>query len=455
MNDVHLCRCDACQREKKNFTEYRYKCLVCFDYDLCGKCFERRKISKTHFISHPMVRFDLPDEIFGVKMENENINLENLNEMFKYELHEGVKCNFCSKESIQGLRFKCDICNEFNICYECFRKEKSTVNHSSKDHPLIVYGKMYSLQLEATSIEKERVPLGKGGFGTVYKAKLKEYNDKIVACKVISLNVANDLNEHSEDQMTNLHKSYVQELKAYKEIKGENILRMFGHCLDIDIVRGSINLLIITELMSKGSLYDLIRVNETDLSNRRKFDIACDIASGMARIHDHFPIIIHKDIRPDNILIDANYTAKIGDMGIAKLKERYNILGPGYQPYMPPEYYNGLYDEKLDVFTFGLTLNFMFNGKHNEKDMFRHYEILRQADIFDEYVKSCANADQIKRPSSKIISNKFDQLKKLFNEEIFTKNMFHIYATWTTSQKNSHFKMLYEKFMRNDGELYI
>ena len=49
------CVCDYCG--KKNFTEYRYKCLICQDYDLCGKCFEERRTTKEHVFGHPMHRF--------------------------------------------------------------------------------------------------------------------------------------------------------------------------------------------------------------------------------------------------------------------------------------------------------------------------------------------------------------------------------------------------------------
>ena len=76
---------------------------------------------------------------------------------------------------------------------------------------------------------------------------------------------------------------------------------MFGHC--IKTTENGLNLMIVTEFMSKGSLNSLLK-NETDLSNRRKYDIACDIAAGMARIHEHQ--FIHRDIRPDNVLIDAD-----------------------------------------------------------------------------------------------------------------------------------------------------
>jgi hypothetical protein len=436
---LRMYKCDFCK--KGDLIDYRYKCLICDDYDLCGKCFESRKINKNHYLKHPMVRYDYPGELFGTKFKPSEINLAEFVKIFKYEIHQGIRCNFCSMSSIHGLRFKCDICNNFDLCYECYKKDKSSLSHSSHDHPLIVHGKTQSLEIDENSIEKISV-LGSGGFGTVYKSRHKNLDNKIVACKVIKLEVG----RQKEGDLVDLYKSYTQELNAYTELKGVNILRMFGHC--IQKTPDSFNLMIITEFMSKGSLKSLLE-KEPDLSFRRRFDIVCDVAAGMARIHEHH--FIHRDIRPDNILVNSYYTAKIGDMGIAKFiptnMNRNTLIG--CPPFMPPEFHTGNYDQKLDIFTFGLTLNIIFNGRHNERDRLRHYEIIKRADVFREYINACISPNPTNRPTSKIISEKFQILRKLIEQEIFTKEMFPIYKQMTMDQKNEHFKILYDKFMRN------
>ena len=98
-DDTHTVFCDYCK--KNNFTEYRYKCLVCDDFDLCGTCFERRSITGNHTLEHPMVRYEKPNELFGVQFENSEINLETFANVFKDELHSYVSCDGCSMNPIE------------------------------------------------------------------------------------------------------------------------------------------------------------------------------------------------------------------------------------------------------------------------------------------------------------------------------------------------------------------
>ena len=439
--DAHPCTCDNC--EKSHFLEYRYKCLICDDYDLCGSCFEKRKINKTHQINHPLVRFDVPNELFGMKFENSEINLTNFVNIFKNETHDDVKCDCCQSKPIKGLRFKCDTCNDYDLCFKCFQNKNTSLNHSFDEHPLIVQGKKASLLLDVDDIEL-LTELGSGAFGTVHKAKLKSLQ-KVVACKIITIKSDQDLIMRllGMDPIT-LYKSYLQELNAYNELKGVNILKMFGH--SIQIIDKSAKLMIITEFMGKGSLTSLLE-NEKDMSFRRKFDIACDIAAGMARIHEHN--FIHRDIRPDNILIADNYTAKIGDMGIAKLIQTDKHTLIGCRAYMPPEFYTGNYDQKLDVFTFGLTLNIIYNGSHTEEHPIR---IKKEAEIMTEIIRKFVNPNPVERPTSKNISENFRIIKKVVDGIIFKRMNFGSYITMSTEKKNEIFTLIVTKM--NEKNLF-
>lgn len=52
--------CDVCKAQ--NFNYYRYKCTVCKDYDQCGDCFEQRKTSLNHDLTHPMLPMAFPSK---------------------------------------------------------------------------------------------------------------------------------------------------------------------------------------------------------------------------------------------------------------------------------------------------------------------------------------------------------------------------------------------------------
>lgn len=90
--------------------------------------------------------------------------------------------------------------------------------------------------------------------------------------------------------------------------------------------------------MHRGSLYDVIHNRNKKISLRRKISMACHIVSGMQKLHAHS--MIHRDIRPDNILVSSNFTAKIGDMGIAHVfnpAKKEKLLG--CVSFMPPEFH--------------------------------------------------------------------------------------------------------------------
>lgn len=423
-SNLHHIICDACNRDE--FREYRYKCLICTEYDLCGSCFEKKACTFNHQLNHPMVRFETPDELFGMKFKESEINLEYFKQMFKDTLHTGFQCDGCLMNPLKGLRFKCDTCHEFDLCLKCYENKVNAMKHSATSHTLIVLGVNMSLEIDPSNIEYLKC-LGNGAFGTVYKARLRNLN-KIVACKIIQIN-RRDLRVDP----TLLYESYLHELQAYRELKGVNILKMFGHCIQKS--PSIYNLMIITEYMAKGSMTSLLN-NEPNLSYRRRLQIGCDVACGMARIHEHG--FIHRDIRPDNILISESYTAKIGDMGIAKLIENNRNTMIGCRPYMPPEFYTGNYDQKLDVFTFGLTFNELFGGTHH----FNHpIRIKTKAPVFGKLISECVSLEQTNRPDSAKLKKNIKIYRRVIDETF--QKYYPNYAELSLLRKNELFRKFY------------
>ena len=85
-----------------------------------------------------------------------------------------------------------------------------------------------------------------------------------------------------------------------------------------------------------------------------KLSILCDIASGLACLHNHRPPIIHRDLTANNVLLDSKATAKIADFGNSKISQTLMVLGtftsyPQSREYIPKEDCS----PSLDVFQFG------------------------------------------------------------------------------------------------------
>lgn len=102
------------------------------------------------------------------------------------------------------------------------------------------------------------------------------------------------------------------------------------------------------------------------------YSILHDVALGLHYLHAHSPVIIHRDLTANNILLTPNMTAKISDLGMAKIiniapaqMTRRMTVCPGTLSYMPPEALtsNPQYDTKLDCFSFGVLTTHIFCGE--------------------------------------------------------------------------------------------
>lgn len=122
------------------------------------------------------------------------------------------------------------------------------------------------------------------------------------------------------------------------------------------------NLLIVTELMPRGSVYDLLRDPKVALTFKRKMQFAKDAALGVNWLHRSKPQFLHLDLKAANLLVDTNWVVKVADFGLsvvkqdaAAKKERHGPIGTPL--WMAPEVLmNKPYDEKADVYSFAIVL---------------------------------------------------------------------------------------------------
>ena len=271
--------------------------------------------------------------------------------------------------------------------------------------------------------------------GTVYKSKwTSKTGRRQVACKVLHIPTGVDLQQ--------LEKSFLRELSAYAEVNGAYILKMFGYCA-FQNENGSISYYLVTEYMTKGSLKNIIyNIQEQRISLRQKLSIACNIASGMRKIHDHS--LIHRDIRPDNILVTDDYLTKIGDMGLVRVLDPYlDHTQVGCKRYMPPEFYDsGIYDQKLDVFTFGLSLNELFTEtEHYFKE--DRIQMTKSSPIFSDLIDRCLEEDPRYRPTSMEIEATLNLHLNEFDSRNSSNNS---YSTLPLEEQNQVFLRFYEQY---------
>lgn len=108
------------------------------------------------------------------------------------------------------------------------------------------------------------------------------------------------------------------------------------------------------------------------LPNEISYSILKDVALGLHFLHTHSPVIIHRDLTANNVLLTPNMTAKISDLGMAKIInippaqiKRQMTVCPGTLSYMPPEALTSdpQYDTKLDCFSFGVLTTHIFCGE--------------------------------------------------------------------------------------------
>ncbi|KAH7680856.1 S-receptor-like serine/threonine-protein kinase protein [Dioscorea alata] len=231
---------------------------------------------------------------------------------------------------------------------------------------------------EATEGYKEEV--GKGAFGTVFRGTLPS-TGMLVAVKRL-------------EKVVEGEREFQTEMKAIGRTHHRNLVRLLGFCNE-----GS-NRLLVYEFMSNGSLANL--VFKPDHQNRPswkdRFRIALDVARGIHYLHEDCGThIIHCDIKPQNILMDENWTAKISDFGLAKLlmpTQTRTFTGiRGTRGYLAPEWHkNTPITVKTDVYSFGIVLLEILCCRKN-------MELEAEADqiILSDWVCSCYLAGELEK----------------------------------------------------------
>ncbi|MBF1187705.1 MAG: Stk1 family PASTA domain-containing Ser/Thr kinase [[Eubacterium] sulci] len=192
--------------------------------------------------------------------------------------------------------------------------------------------------------------IGEGGMAVVYKAKDRLLN-RYVAIKILRP-------EFTQDEQ--FLDSFKRESQAAAGLQHPNIVSIY------DVGRtGNINF-IVMELVDGRPLSDFIKENG-HLDYKTTIDIAKQVASALAIAHKHQ--IIHRDVKPHNIMITSDGVAKLTDFGIARAVSNATMVADtskiiGSVHYFSPEQARGAYvDERSDIYSLGIVMFEMLTGR--------------------------------------------------------------------------------------------
>ena len=189
--------------------------------------------------------------------------------------------------------------------------------------------------------------IGSGGMSVVYKARCHTLN-RLVAIKVLKEEFASDENFVSKFKM---------EAQAAARLSHPNIVNVY------DVVDEESLHYIVMELIEGITLKSYIE-KKGFLESKEAIGIAIQVAQGIAAAHEHH--IIHRDIKPQNMIISRDGKVKVADFGIARAVSSQTIgsNAVGSVHYISPEQARGGYcDERSDIYSFGITLYEMVTGK--------------------------------------------------------------------------------------------
>lgn len=214
-----------------------------------------------------------------------------------------------------------------------------------------------------------REKLGSGGFGTVYRGVVGGEGGS--ASSASSLVVAvKKLHRLDEGE-----KQFRAEVRTIGTIQHVNLVRLLGFCSE------GKHRLLVYEMADNGSLDAMLFHNNhraATLTWQNRYNTALGAARGIAYLHESCrECIIHCDIKPENILLDASYIVKVADFGLAKLvgREFSHVLTTlrGTRGYLAPEWIAGMpITAKADVYSFGMTMLELISGRrniHNDHDI--------------------------------------------------------------------------------------
>ncbi|KAL7169210.1 hypothetical protein ACSBR2_034283 [Camellia fascicularis] len=236
-------------------------------------------------------------------------------------------------------------------------------------------------------VSKRELP--RGGFGTVYRGVLPTLNTQVAVKRV------------AHDSRRGM-REFVAEIATIGRLRHPNLVRLLGYSRHMQ------ELLLVYDYMPNGSLDKFLYGQPKGMLNgMQRFKIIKDVASGLFYLHHQWvQVVIHKDMKANNVLIDSHFNARLGDFGLAKLCEHgtnpQTSHVTGTLGYIAPELARtGKPNTNTDMFAFG---TFMLEGNILEaidQSLGTEY-VVEEAELVLKLGLLCSHAVAAARPSMSV-----------------------------------------------------
>ena len=212
------------------------------------------------------------------------------------------------------------------------------------------------LRIPSSHIRCTGVELGKGSYGKVFEV---DYSGTLCAAKEVHSFLLQLVDRDGEAKLKD---DFLRECYLWSTLRHPNVVQFLGIYYPSTDESGLPIMLLekmhesVTSLMEKHDNIPLLV----------KLSILHDVSLGLRYLHDHNPVVIHRDLSPNNILVTSHLGAKITDLGVAKVMTTTGgtktlTKTPGTSVFMPPEALDDkpVYRPPLDVFSFGGVILFV------------------------------------------------------------------------------------------------